>query len=150
MDGKKYIRDKRSPTPKSENVSKVMSANKAKNSIPELLVRKLLRERGMTGYRLHPKDVIGKPDLVFKKKKIAVFIHGCFWHGCDHCQLSTPKHNSAFWIEKITKNKERDNKKENELKANGWNVITLWECQLKQDQINEIEKIIKTYESNSH
>jgi DNA mismatch endonuclease (patch repair protein) len=150
MEDKKYIRDKRSPIPRSEKVSKVMSANKAKNSTPELLVRKLLRERGLTGYRLHPKNVIGKPDIVFKGRKLAVFIHGCFWHSCPHCELSTPKHNSAFWQEKFRKNKQRDTKKETELKANGWNVVVIWECKLKQNQHKEIEKIYRKYGSNRY
>ena len=76
-----YFRDKRSPTPKNETVSRVMSANKAKNTGPEVKLRKKLREIGLIDYKLHSPKITGKPDIAFNKKKLAVFVNGCFWHG---------------------------------------------------------------------
>jgi DNA mismatch endonuclease (patch repair protein) len=128
-----YIRDKRSPTPKSETVSRVMSANKAKNTGPEMLLRKALWQAGIRGYRLHNKKVIGRPDIAFIGRKLAVFVHGCFWHHCPKCSTSLPKHNTPFWKAKFERNVERDARKVADLKSAGWTVLTFWECDLKAD-----------------
>lgn len=136
---KKYIRDKRSPIPKNENVSKVMSANKAKNTKPELLFRKALYNAGIKGYRLHWKKAYGKPDIAFVGKKIAIFINGCYWHRCPYCNLSLPKTNIEFWTDKFNKNIIRDKKKKQELEEDGWKVLVFWECQIKK----ELDKCIK-------
>ena len=122
---KVYSRDKRSPKPKSESVSRVMSANKAKNSKPEVLLRKALWQEGIKGYRIHNKRLIGRPDISFPKKKIAIFVNGCSWHRCPYCNYTLPKHNTEFWENKFGKNVERDKKKSNELENLGWKVITV-------------------------
>lgn len=140
---KEYIRDKRSPVPKNENVSKVMSANKAKNTKPEVLLRQALWQDGLRGYRLHFKSVPGRPDIAFVKHKLAIFVNGCFWHRCPHCHNSVPKTNSAFWQEKFRKNVERDQKKVSQLEDLGWTVLTIWECELKEDIHKAVEKIRK-------
>lgn len=131
MRKKIYIRDKRSPIPSSENVSKIMSSNKAKNTKPELVVRKFLWENGLKGYRIHPSNIPGKPDIAFISKKIAIFINGCYWHRCPTCNYSIPKSNTEFWKNKFLKNVERDRKKIEELEELGWKVITIWECEIK-------------------
>ena len=141
-----YSRDKRSPTPKSETVSRVMSANKAKNTKPELKLRHQLWKEGIRGYRLHYKKIPGSPDLVFVSKKLAIFVNGCFWHRCPKCQHSTPKNNSEFWINKFEKNKERDRKKISDLESIGWKTIVIWECDLKTD----LEWVIKIIKENLH
>lgn len=141
----KYFRDKRSPTPKSEVVSRVMSANKAKNSKPELLLRKELWKVGLRGYRLHHKKIPGRPDISFISKKVAIFIHGCFWHRCPTCNYKLPKTNSDFWKAKFEHNKQRDQKKTNDLKSIGWRVMTFWECDLKKNcdsVIREISRVL--------
>lgn len=97
MDKKEYIRDKRSPKPKNAAVSKVMSANKAKNTKPEMLFRKALWAEGIRGYRCNYKNAPGRPDIAFPKKKIAIFVNGCFWHGCPYCKMPLPKNNTEFW-----------------------------------------------------
>ena len=140
---KEYIRDKRSPNPKSRTVSQVMSANKARDTKPEKLLRSALWKAHLRGYRLHNKNLPGRPDISFKSKKIAVFVNGCFWHLCPHCNYSLPKHNSKFWKDKFEKNVERDKRKENQLRAEGWKVITAWECKIMED-VMPIVKIIKT------
>ena len=97
----------RSPAASSEATTKVMRANKRKDTKPELLVRQRLREAGLTGYRLQWK-VPGRPDIAWPGKKVALFVNGCFWHRCPHCQLPTPKSNVEYWVVKFERNKERD------------------------------------------
>lgn len=141
-----YIRDKRSPRPKSEKVSKVMSSNKAKNTDPELAMRKALCEVGIRNYRLHGKKVIGRPDVYFSKQKLAIFVHGCFWHHCPQCNLPLPKHNRAFWKAKFERNQERDKKKINDLKKEGWKCLVVWEHELKQSPGRVALKVVRTLE----
>jgi DNA mismatch endonuclease (patch repair protein) len=133
-----YIRDKRSPQPKSEAVSKVMSANKAKNTAPEIRLRQALWGAGIRGYRLHYKKIPGKPDMAFVSKKTAIFVHGCFWHRCPNCSYELPKTNSAFWQSKFEKNIVRDKRKSKDIESLGWNVLTVWECEIEKD----IQKIV--------
>jgi DNA mismatch endonuclease, patch repair protein len=135
-----YVRDKRSPPPKSEAVSRVMSANRAKNSKPEMLLRQALRKSGMAGYRLHYKKVPGRPDISFVSRKLAIFVHGCYWHRCPKCKYKVPKTNSEFWKAKFARNKARDRRKNRELESVGWQVITVWECDLKKN----LDSVINT------
>jgi DNA mismatch endonuclease (patch repair protein) len=129
---KQYSRDKRSPVPKNASVSSVMSANKAKNTKPELALRKLLWSKGIRGYRLNWKKAPGRPDIAFPGKKLAIFVHGCFWHRCPICTKALPKHNTEFWQKKFDRNVERDQAKADQLKELGWKVAIVWECQLKE------------------
>ena len=108
-----------------------MKANRSKNTKPELIVRKTLREIGFPGYRLNWKKAPGKPDIAYPGKKIAIFVNGCFWHRCPYCNLSMPKTHMEYWTEKFQKNIERDERTSRELKDNGWRVVTIWECELK-------------------
>ena len=133
---KSYSRDKRSPKPLSESTSKVMSANKAKNTKPEILLRKALWEEGVRGYRLNWKKAPGRPDIAFPGKKIAIFINGCYWHRCPKCDLPLPKSNVQFWKDKFDKNITRDKKKNKELLDLGWHVLVFWECDIKTDIFN--------------
>ncbi|MGG9971045.1 very short patch repair endonuclease [Ferruginibacter sp. SUN002] len=136
-DKKKYVRDKRSPTPSSENVSKVMSNNKGKDTKPELLLRTLLWKNGIRGYRIHPKKIPGKPDVCFISRKVAVFINGCFWHRCTYCNYKLPKQNKQFWENKFSNNVRRDKEKIMQLKKMKWKVINVWECQLKKHKVDK-------------
>lgn len=146
MNTGKYIRDGRAPIPKRTATSRVMSANKDRDTKPEILIRKALWKRGIRGYRLHWKKVPGRPDLAFPKKKVAIFVNGCFWHRCPYCDLPLPKSNSEFWSEKFRKNLERDQRKVLELRSVQWEVLTIWECQIKNDIeacIKKIEELIR-------
>lgn len=129
----KYIRDGRAPIPDSETRSKTMSAIKGKNTKPELVLRKALWHSGIRGYRLHWKNVPGRPDIAFPGKKLAIFVNGCFWHRCPHCQPSLPKTHIDFWQTKFDNNVARDLKKTGMLKNMGWRVIVIWECQIKRN-----------------
>lgn len=137
-----YIRDKRSPVPKSEAVSRVMSANRGKDSGPEVLLRKALWRRGFRGYRLHYKRVPGRPDIAFVSRRLAIFVHGCFWHRCPKCKYPLPKNNTAFWQEKFDRNIARDRKKTSDLRKAKWQVITVWECDLKRRFDRTLSRII--------
>lgn len=111
------------------------------------MVRQVLWHHGFR-YRLHVKDLPGRPDIVLPKYKTAIFINGCFWHGHDGCNdFVVPKSNTVFWLEKISKNKERDAYDEAELYMAGWKVVTIWECELKKqlfdDTISNLFKRLK-------
>jgi DNA mismatch endonuclease, patch repair protein len=142
---KVYIRDNRSPTPKNESVSKVMSANKAKNTKPEIILRKKLWEANVRGYRIAWKKLPGSPDLAFPAKKIAIFVNGCFWHRCEKCNPRFPKTNIEFWTKKFSTNKLRDIRKTEELISLGWTVFTVWECEIKYDVNNIVEMVITKF-----
>jgi len=150
MEMKEYIRDKRSPIPKNRTVSKVMSSNKPTDTKPELIVRKELRKRGLTGYRLHCKKISGKPDICYISKKIAIFINGCFWHRCPICKLPLPKTNQEFWTKKFNNNIERDRKRIEELRNIGWTVHVLWECQINSNVDELIDFVEKEFKMISH
>jgi len=138
-----YIRDGRSPIPKNETTSKVMSANKAKNTKPEFLLRKAIFKQGIRGYRLNLRDIPGRPDIAFLKKKKAIFVHGCFWHRCPYCNLPLPNSNTDFWKKKFKNNVDRDKRTVQKLEAAGWEVLVIWECQINQ----YIDKCVKQVQS---
>lgn len=109
-----------------------MSRIRGKNTRPEILVRKFLYGQGIR-YRLHVK-LPGKPDVVIRKKKTAVFINGCFWHAHNECpDFRWPKTRSEFWKNKINGNVVRDQDNYDQLKGEGWQVIVVWECDLKRN-----------------
>jgi len=140
---KAYSRDKRSPTPKSATVSRVMSANKSRNTKPELALRKLLWASSARGYRLHWKKAPGRPDIAFPGRGLAIFVHGCYWHRCPLCAYPLPKHNTDFWQQKFSRNVTRDQTKTRQLETLGWKVITVWECQLKAAPSAIVENILQ-------
>lgn len=113
-----------------------MSRVKSKHTSPEMHVRKKLRSLGHH-YRLHGDDLPGRPDIVFRGRRKAIFVHGCFWHRHDdvNCKLTrTPKSNLEFWNKKFEANVLRDERNRQELRSLGWDVLVLWECQLPDDQ----------------
>lgn len=127
-----YSRDGRAPIPINEKTSQIMSSIKGKDTIPELTLRKLLRESEYGGYRLHWSKAPGRPDISYPGKKIAIFVNGCFWHRCPKCHLPVPKSHSEYWTTKLEKNVQRDKSKQVELLQSGWNVITFWECEIQE------------------
>lgn len=139
---KPYLRDGRAPLPANVTTSKVMRGNKAKDTGPELLLRQALYAEGARGYRLNFRSVPGRPDVAFTKKKIAIFVHGCFWHRCPLCSPNHPKSNIPFWSQKFERNQQRDREKAEQLTTLGWQVLTIWECQLK-DNIKKVVQTIK-------
>jgi len=121
--------DNLSPRERSAQMAKVRS----KNTKPEMTVRKLIYSLGYR-YRLHRKELPGKPDIVFVSRKKVIFVNGCFWHG-HHCSLGRiPKSRVDFWVNKINGNNKRDKTNIRKLKRLGWKVLVLWECQLKSNE----------------
>ena len=125
-----------------DNVSKEvrsynMSRIKSKDTKPEILVRSYLFSRGLR-FRKNDKRYPGIPDIVLPKYNTMVFVHGCFWHlheGCKYARI--PKSNVEYWKKKLYRNKERDEHNQKELKEMGWKVITVWECELKKDKVEQ-------------
>lgn len=108
-----------------------MKANRGAGSGPELALRRELRTRGMLGYRLNLRGLPGRPDVVFTRFKLAIFVQGCFWHRCPICNPPMPKNNRGFWKAKFAENRARDTRQQNELMRLGWSVLEVWECELK-------------------
>ena len=125
--------DVHSPETRSFNMSQI----KGKNTKPEELVRRYLFSHGYR-YRKNVSTLPGKPDIVLPKYKTCIFVNGCFWHIHEGCRYFVwPKNNAEFWKKKITGNVDRDLRQQNELRLLGWNVVVIWECELKKDRFNE-------------
>ena len=116
-----------------EKRSAVMRRVKGKDTSPELKVRKALTALGVR-YRLHRADLPGKPDVVLPGRRLAIFVHGCFWHGHDCARgARVPKQNRDYWLAKVARNRARDARSHESLAALGWRVETMWECDLKDE-----------------
>lgn len=116
-----------------------MSRIRGKDTKPEIALRSLMHRAGFR-YRLHDKNLPGKPDIVLPKHKTAIFVNGCYWHRHKDCaKATTPKTNTAFWAKKFEDTIARDARKRSELVENGWRVITIWECELETDAVAVVE-----------
>ena len=119
-----------------------MSRIKSKDTKPELLIRSYLHSKGLR-YKLHDKKLPGKPDLVFPRYRTVLFVHGCFWHMHENCKFaSIPKTKTEWWIAKLSKNVERDEKNVKELTERGWNVLIHWECEKSSEDLEKTYKRI--------
>ena len=117
----------------SEHTRRTMRANRGKETAPERALRAALRAAGLTGYRKNVSALPGRPDVVIPRLRIAVFVHGCFWHGCRRCARNLrPATNSRYWEAKIAMNRERDERNRAALAERGYEVVTLWECEFKE------------------
>jgi DNA mismatch endonuclease (patch repair protein) len=127
---------------RSENMRRIRS----KGMKPEMAVRSLVHSLGYR-YRLHRRDLPGKPDLVFGPKKKVIFVHGCFWHGHDDPNCidgqRKPKSNLDYWLPKLERNKKRDQENQGELTRLGWSVLTVWECETRD--LNKLAEILRLF-----
>ena len=113
---------------------KNMAAVRSKNTKPEIIVRHYLWRQGFR-YRLNDPRLPGHPDIVLRKYRTCVFVNGCFWHGHEGCKYAhLPQTHAEFWLQKITRNKERDKDEQRKLAEMGWHVIVVWECELKKEK----------------
>lgn len=131
--------DKLAPDIRSRNMARIGS----KDTKPEMLVRRLVHAMGFR-YRLHVKDLPGKPDLVFRGRKKVIFVHGCFWHqhkGCREGRVPTSR--ESYWVPKLARNADRDQEHTRALKLLGWRALVLWECQLSDRK--EVERKVRAY-----
>ncbi len=119
--------DKLTPERRSANMRAIRSAD----TKPEMTVRRLLRSIGLSGYRLHRRDLPGRPDIAFVGRRKAIFVHGCFWHG-HGCREGSrrPRTRQEYWAAKISGNQERDARHHTRLKEQGWEVMVVWECEI--------------------
>jgi len=135
------VADKLTPERRSENMRRI----KSKGMKPELLVRSLVHNMGYR-FRLHRKDLPGKPDLVFGPKRKAIYVHGCFWHGHEDpaCPYRrTPKSNLEYWLPKLNRNRQRDKEHLLNLNAAGWESLVIWECEVRQPET--VKKKIRAF-----
>lgn len=131
-----------------EKRSKIMSCIRSKNTKPEITIRKMIWSKGFR-YRIHNRSVFGTPDISNRSRNIAVFVDGCFWHGCPRC-YKEPKTNVDFWRSKIIRNRARRDTVKKQLRKEGWRVLEFWEHHINKDPqkvvlriTNKINKITK-------
>ena len=135
--------DKITPSARSENMGRIRS----KDMKPEMIVRKLTHSMGYR-YRLHRKDLPGKPDLVFARRKKVIFVNGCFWHqhSDPNCPIvRKPKSNKSYWFEKLEKNVQRDKSNLAKLEELGWQTLTIWECEISNKNFVDVGKKIEGF-----
>jgi DNA mismatch endonuclease (patch repair protein) len=121
--------DTRSP----EQRRRIMQAVGTKNTGPEMKVRRILHALGLR-FRLHRKDLPGKPDIVLPRHRKVIFVHGCFWHAHGCAKGQPPKSRSDYWLPKLARNVERDRTKKEHLESLGWKVLVVWQCEIKETE----------------
>jgi DNA mismatch endonuclease (patch repair protein) len=135
--------------PTSPQRSALMARVRQKNTAPELVVRTVLHSLGLR-FRLHDRKLAGSPDIVLRRWRTVILVHGCFWHRHEGCSRSTtPKHNAAFWAGKFAGNVARDATNEKILISAGWRVVTIWECETK-DSAALRDRIIEVFGLSGH
>lgn len=131
-----------------------MSRIKGKNTKPEMIVRKFLFSHGFR-YKLHDRKLAGKPDIVLPKYRTVVFVHGCFWHGHENCKYYVlPKTRTEWWLRKIQRNKQLDKENYLTLTTGGWNVVTIYECEItaknREETLNNLNNQLREIHSQLH
>lgn len=127
--------------------SRMMSGIRGTNTKPELIVRSFLHRHGLR-FRLHIRELPGRPDVVLPKYRVAVFVHGCFWHRHEGCRYATtPRNNAAFWRDKLNGNVLRDARRRRELTRLGWRVFTVWECELDD---RRLLRLVRRIQDDAH
>ncbi|MFA6148674.1 MAG: very short patch repair endonuclease [bacterium] len=121
--------------------SKVMASVRSANTKPELLLRRALSNAGVRGWRVSPREVPGHPDVTFSRWKLAVFVDGCFWHGCPRC-YRRPKSSSDYWDAKLARNRRRDSMVNGTLVAEGWIVLRLWEHEVRENAVGCASRVV--------
>ena len=130
-----------------------MAAVKTQDTTPEMVVRRAMHANGLR-FRLHPRDLPGRPDIILPKHRTAVFVHGCYWHGCLMCDrgLRRPKTNVVFWSAKLTENRRRDDGSVAALKGLGWHVSIIWECETRTPETlaRALDRLLSLVPSKRH
>lgn len=134
--------DPRNPAPTSLATRAIMLANRGRDTALELAFRRAIRERGVRGYRLNARTPAGRPDLVFARSRLAVFVHGCFWHRCPECRYPLPRSHRRFWIAKFRRNRARDRARRRTLEALGWTVLEIWGHEIDRTPERAASKVV--------
>lgn len=129
-----------SPPASTAAVRASMVGNRSVSTKPELFLRESLASSGLTEFSVHP-SLPGTPDVVFEGSKVAVFVHGCYWHRCPHCTLRLPSSNQEYWSAKFARTQARDKLTARMLRAEGWRVIIVWECKLYKNPEQQVRRI---------
>jgi len=138
------------PTMVPPITSRRMKAVRRDGTAPELLVRNRLREKGFR-FSTNDRALPGSPDLAFQNNRVAVFVHGCFWHGHHDCRRARlPKTNEQFWRAKVASNQKRDREKERSLRRKGWRVLILWQCRIEADAEAQVRRITTLLQRTDH
>ena len=127
-----------------------MQANRARDTQPERTLRRALREAGLGGYRLNWRKAPGRPDISYPGRRVAIFVHGCYWHHCTRCHPHLPKSNPEFWARKFELNRERDSRKRLQLEEIGWSVHEFWECDVRKCLDWVLARVVLSLESARH
>lgn len=131
--------DVHDPRIRSYNMSRIRS----KNSKPEMIVRRFLHRNGFR-FRLHSRELPGKPDIVLRKYETVIFVHGCFWHGHEGCKyFVVPKTKTEWWLRKIYSNREKDQVNAEALRRDGWKVFEVWECQIRGSNTSILQELVR-------
>lgn len=133
--------DPRNPAPSSIATRNVMLANVGRGTSPELALRRALRAAGARGYRLNFRAEGVRPDIAFTRQRVAVFVHGCFWHRCPTCAFPLPRSNREFWLAKFRRNRARDRVKRRQMERGGWRVVEVWEHELREELESAVVRI---------
>ena len=131
----------------AESTRRSMQSNRSKGTKPEIQLRLELWKQGLRGYRKNVRNLPGTPDLVFGRAKVAIFVHGCFWHGHDCGKARILRQNHEFWKEKVARNQSRHERDVSLLLELGYTVVTIWECEWKAEREGWIEKLKTLLES---
>ena len=129
------------PFASSPKVSAAMRGNKSNDTYPELFLRSALWRSGIRGYRKHLLNLPGRPDISFPRYRLAVFVHGCFWHRCPNCNIPIPRTNTSYWEAKLNSNIERDKRIFRQLEQIGWKAMRIWECEIHRSVEKCVQKV---------
>ncbi len=141
--------DKRNPHPTSLATRIAMVGNVGRGTSPELALRKLLSAAGARGYRLNARVEGIRPDIVWTGRRVAVFLHGCFWHRCPSCRLPLPKTHREFWLAKFRRNRARDRMKRRQLEKAGWHVVEIWEHEVGNRGVRAVARVLSVLASST-
>ncbi len=122
---------------------RIMRSIRSRDTEPELALRRALRSNGLFGYQVTPKELPGCPDVAFARQRLAIFVHGCFWHRCQSCRPHEPKRNAEFWRAKFLANVRRDDRRLRQLEGLGWEVMELWECEMRTSISSAVLRVIR-------
>lgn len=139
----KHIHLPQAPPATSAAVRASMQGNKSLKTKPESILKDELKRAGIRLFIMNYKRLSGTPDLAFPSAKLAVFLHGCFWHRCPYCNPHFPDSNQEYWSAKFARNKRRDTRVRRDLRAQGWRPIVVWECKLKKNPQRTVYRIKK-------
>ena len=131
----------KAPASTSMAVRHSMHGNSVRQTKIESSLADLLIENGLTGFVQNDKSLEGTPDIAYPSNRLAIFVHGCFWHRCPYCEPHFPEINADYWQAKFARNKRRDKHAQVSLKREGWRVVTVWECKLKNNPHNVLRRI---------